>query len=382
MTSVPETFDVIVVGCGPAGSCCAAAAAAEGASVLVLEEHEKIGVPLQCAEGLSRSTIQGWLEIRPEWIATSLQGSYCRGPDGEEFRVDYPNVGWILDRKVFDPALAGIARKQGALLKLSCRAVGIDGNKVLTLERGAPVEYRFRHLIAADGVLSRIGAWLGIDTRLKLAEIEVCAQYVLDGLQLDPSCITLLFGNRYAPGGYAWIFPKSAGRANVGLGIAPVSTPKKAVAFLDEWVKREFPQARIRERIFGGVPAKVLKKFSGPNFFLIGDAGRYADPLSGGGIANAVKSGMIAGRSAVRMIRGKKDRFEAEIKKEILDEVKFHHRVRRAYLKFSEDDLRQIFKMARNMFEGKTVTDINTRELVAKGLKSLPHLLKLGIKLI
>jgi digeranylgeranylglycerophospholipid reductase len=377
-----ETFDVIIIGAGPAGSCCAAAAAAEGASVLMLEEHAQIGVPLQCAEGLSRSTIKDWLEIRPEWIATHLNGSLARGPDGDEFRVEYPNVGWVLNRKVFDPALAEIARKQGAVLKVSCRATGIEGNKVRVLENTSPGEYRFRHLIAADGVASRCGAWLGIDTRLKLTEIEVCAQYVLENLQLDPAYACLIFGNQHAPGGYGWIFPKSAHHANVGLGIAPLSTQKKAIAFLDEWVKREFPQARIRDRVFGGVPAKILKKFSGPNFFLIGDAGRFTDPLSGGGIANAVKSGMIAGRNAVLRIRGKKNRFEAEIKKEILDEVKFHHRVRRAYLKFSEEDHRRIFKMGRNFFEGKTVTDINTRELVAQGLKALPHLLRLGIKLI
>lgn len=377
----PETFDIIVIGCGPAGACAAAAAAKEGASVLVLEEHDKIGVPLQCAEGLSRSTIKGWLDIKPEWIAAHLQGSIARGPEEDEFNIEYPNVGWVLHRKVFDPALAGIARAQGAALKLACRAVGVEGNTVQAIENCAPKKYRFRHLICADGIASRIGKGLGIDTRLKLDEIEVCAQYVLENIRLDPAYARLIFGNQYAPGGYAWIFPKSSDAANVGLGIAPLSTPKKAVAFLDEWVKREFPGARIRERIFGGVPAKILKKFSGPNFFLVGDAGRFTDPLSGGGIANAVKSGMIAGRSAVQRIRGKKDRFEAEIKKEILDEVKFHHRVRKAYLKFNDDDHRRIFKMGRNFFSGRTVTDINTRELVAQGLKALPHLIRLGIKL-
>jgi len=378
---VPETFDIIVIGAGPAGSSAAAAASREGLSVLLIEEHDQIGVPLQCAEGVSRSTIKGWLEIKPEWIAAHLQGSIARGPDEDEFRLEYPNVGWIIHRKVFDPALAEIARASGAVLKMSCRAIGVEGNAVQTIENGAPKKYRFRHLICADGIASRIGAGLGIDTRLKLDEVEVCAQYVLENIKVDPSYARLIFGNQYAPGGYAWIFPKSADTANVGLGIAPLSTPKKAVAFLDDWVKREFPQARVRARIFGGVPAKVLKKFSGPNFFLVGDAGRFTDPLSGGGIANAVKSGVIAGRSAVLRLRGKKNRFEAEIKKEILDEVKFHHRVRKAYLKFTDDDHRKIFRMGKKFFDSKIVTDINTRELVAEGLKALPHLLRLGIKL-
>jgi hypothetical protein len=51
-------------------------------------------------------------------------------------------------------------------------------------------------------------------------------------------------------------------------------------------------------------------------------------------------------------------------------------------LKFNDDDHRRIFKMGRDFFQGKTIRDINTRELVARGLKALPHLLRLGIKLI
>jgi digeranylgeranylglycerophospholipid reductase len=381
-TSIHETFDILVIGAGPAGSAAAAAAAREGVSVLLLEEHEKIGVPLQCAEGLSRSTIKGWLDIKPEWVAVELRGSIVRGPDDDEFRIEYPGVGWIMDRKVFDPALVDIARRAGAVLKRSCRADGIEGDAVRVEETGEFKKYRFRQLIAADGIASRIGAGLGIDTRLNLDEIEVCAQYMLENIRLVPGYTTLIFGNRYAPGGYAWIFPKSAAAANVGLGIAPRKTEKKAVAFLDDWVKREFPAARIREKIFGGVPAQVLKKFSGKNFFLVGDAARLTDPLSGAGIANAVKSGMIAGRNAVQRLRGRKDHFEAEIKKEVLDEVKFHHRVRRAYLKLTDDDHRKIFEMGKKFFCGRTVNNINTRELVGQALKSLPHLLRLGIKLI
>lgn len=382
LISMPETFDVIVIGAGPAGSSAAAAAAREGRSVLLIEDHDRIGVPLQCAEGLSRSTIKGWLDIRPEWTAAELRGSICRGPDNEEFRIEYPGVGWVMERKVFDPALAEEARLAGANLLLATRAVGLDGDAVRCLTRGEPKAFRFRQLICADGIASRAGSWLGLKTRLGTAEIEVCAQYRLQGIAVDPGYTHLIFGNGIAPGGYAWIFPKSAASANVGLGISPLATRERARALLDRWVKQEFPQARVAERIFGGVPAKVMPRISGRNFFLVGDAARLTDPLSGAGIANAVKSGIIAGRSAARRLSGKKDRFAAEIKKEILDEVRFHHRVRRAYLKLTDDDHRVIFNMGKKFFAGKTTRDINTRQLVGLALKSLPHLLRLGIKLI
>ena len=48
-----EKFDVIVVGGGPAGSVSARTAARHGARVLQIEEHTKIGKPIQCTGLLS-----------------------------------------------------------------------------------------------------------------------------------------------------------------------------------------------------------------------------------------------------------------------------------------------------------------------------------------
>ncbi len=380
----PEIFDVIVVGAGPAGSSAAAAAAAEGVSVLLLEEHEIAGVPLQCAEGLSRSTIDGYLDIKPEWIAAELKGSVARGPDGDEFTIEYPGVGWVLNRKVFDPALAAMARDRGAVLKMGARVVGLEAGNVIVKGRENIKDrkkYGYRFLIAADGISSKTSRWLGIDTRLSLNEIEVCAQYKMEDIKVKAGYTYLIFGRSYAPGGYAWIFPTSESSANVGLGISPLQTKVSARDLLDTWVRREFPRGIIKEKIFGGVPAKVLKRFSGRDFFMIGDAARFTDPLSGAGIANGIKSGVIAGVNAASRLRGKKDTFEEDIKREILKEVSFHKKVREAYFKLSDEDYVKIFKVGRKIFSGKTVTDINTRKMVGEILLALPHLMRLGIKI-
>lgn len=377
-----ESFDLIIIGAGPAGSCAAFTAAQEGISVLLLEEHREIGLPLACAEGLSRSTIKGYLEIKPEWVSTNLRGSIARGPDGEEFKIEYPNVGWVLNRKVFDPALAEMAVKNGAVLKTEAKAIGLEDNEVIVQENNTIQKYKFKFLIGADGISSNVGRWSGIDTRLSLSEIAVCAEYLMKNIKIEPNYAYLIFGDNYAPAGYSWIFPKSKTSANVGLGLSPLKTKKCAKYFLDNWVKQEFPGGKINERIFGGVPAKILKRFSGKNFFLAGDAARFTDPLSGAGIANGMKSGIIAGRNAVLKIKGKKDYFEKEIEKEILNEIKFHKKVREAYLKLTEKDHRQIFKIAKKIFSGKTIDDINTRHLVKEIIFFAPPLLRIGFKLL
>jgi len=377
-----ESFDLIIIGAGPAGSAAAFTAAQEGVSVLVLEEHPKIGVPLACAEGLSRSTIEGYLQIQPDWVAQHLAGSIVRSPQGGEFTIEYPDVGWILDRKKFDPALAAIAETHGAVLKKSVRAIGIQDNEVIVEEDGATNKYLFRYVIGADGITSRVGRWMGIDTRLSTGEIEVCAEYMISNISVNPQYAYLIFGSKYAPGGYAWVFPKSEHAANVGLGLSPSKTKENAKSFLDRWIEEEFPDGQIEERVFGGVPAKILKRFSGNNFCLVGDAGRFADPLSGAGIANGIKSGVIAARNAVRILKGQKSRLESEMKAEILDEIRWHHRVRSVYMKLSDDDFKDIFEIAEKIFGGVTITDINTHQLVKHILLSCPRLLKLGFKLL
>lgn len=375
-------FDLIVIGAGPAGSAAAFAAAQEGISVLLLEEHADIGVPVICAEGLSRSTIEGYLEIKPEWISHELFGVIVQGPTEERFTIEYPHVGWVLNRTVFDQALASMAQAHGAVIKLLTKAIGIEDSKVIVNENGTQKTYTSKFLIGADGMASHVGTWLGIDTRLTLHEIMVCAEYVISNITLEPHYAMLIIGEEYAPGGYAWIFPKSTTTANVGLGISPTRTKKSAKYFLDRWVMKEFPHGHVKEKIFGGVPVKVLRQFSGNNFFLVGDAARLTDPLSGAGIANGVKSGVIAGRNAVLRLRGKKDYFKAEIKKEILDEITFHLRVRNAYVKLSDKDYADIFHIGKKLFTRKTIRDINTHHLVKHILLSSPRLLRIGFNLL
>lgn len=379
---MPPEFDVIIVGAGPAGSATAFTAAEQGVSVLLLEEHPKIGVPVVCAEGITTGSVQNYLAIEPEWVASFISGAYVRSPDGEQFRINHPRAGYVLDRKIFDAALAKMAEQRGAVVKTSAKAIGIEENEVIVNESGERRRYRYKFLIGADGVASRVGTWMGINTRLNMQEVLVCAQYVIDNLQLEPQYITIIYSNATAPGGYAWIFPKSAHSANVGVGISPLKTRQKAKYFLDDWVQREFSHGQIKSRVFGGVPIKPMKIFSGDNFFLVGDAARLGDPLTGGGIANGIKSGVIAGRNCVLRLRGKKDHFEEEIKKEILDAITFHFKVRKGFLKFTDKELIRFYKQCKKTYGERLVTHISMRQFVRLIALSSPRIMWRALKVL
>src|SRR3989449_11064254 len=62
------------------------------------------------------------------------------------------------------------------------------------------------------------------------------------GSSVSSPAIFLQFGDRIAPGGYAWLFPKGVGIANVGLGIVALRADgRNAREYLDAWIARRYP---------------------------------------------------------------------------------------------------------------------------------------------
>jgi len=160
-------------------------------------------------------------------------------------------------------------------------------------------------VIAADGVEAMVGRWAGIDTRVPARDMESCAQYVLQGIDFDPDAIYLQFGDRIAPGGYAWIFPRGVGSANVGLGLVALKTDgRNAREYLDAWVARRYPTAARTALTVGGVIVHTtIKRTYADGVLVAGDAAHMINPLSGGGIVNAMKAGRLAGCTAAAAIR-------------------------------------------------------------------------------
>jgi digeranylgeranylglycerophospholipid reductase len=307
---IREAYDVIIVGGGPAGTLAARSAALGGLATLLLEKDRDLGIPVRCAEAVGRKGLDAYLEPDPRWIAHQVEKVRFVAPDGAAVDVATDEVGYILNRRIFDQELGRRAVQAGAQVLTRAYVHG------LTLEAGlvTGVKVRFpegekqigaKIVIAADGVESRVGRWAGLRTHFVLKDLECCYQYLLGGLSIDPECVQCYFGAEVAPGGYAWVFPKSSDTANVGIGIAASMTNGQAVkGYLDAFIARQFPQASILACVAGGVPAaKPFKKIHGPGVLLAGDAAAHANPLTGGGISSAMAAGRLAGQVAVRCIK-------------------------------------------------------------------------------
>lgn len=310
-----EVYDVLVIGAGPAGSTAAKTAAEKGLDVLLIEKRQEIGDPVRCAEGVSKEYLKKHVEIDKRWICADLKASHIYAPDGTRIEmaeeISGGEVGYVLERKVFDRALAEQAAKAGAEVRVKTRATGliieddfVKGAKLMHL--GKEYDVRAKIVIGADGIESKVGRWAGIDTSLKPTDIETCTQYLVAGVDVDQDHCEFYVGNEIAPGGYVWIFPKGEGKANIGIGILGSKTGKykpRPIDYLNTFLEKKFPDAKIIEMVFGGVPVSGrIEKTSANGLMLIGDAARQADPITGGGILNAMDAGKLAGEAAYAAI--------------------------------------------------------------------------------
>ena len=323
-----DRYDVLVIGAGPAGSIAAKTAAEKGLTVLLIEKRQEIGDPVRCAEGVSKEYLKRHVEIDKKWICADLKGARIYAPDGTKIEMAEEiaggEVGYVLERKIFDRALAEKASKAGAEVRVKTRAIGliieedfVKGARLMQL--GKEYDVHARIVIGADGIESKVGRWAGIDTSLNPIDIETCVQYLVAGVDINQEYCEFYIGNDIAPGGYIWIFPKGEGKANVGIGILGSKMGKfkpKPVDYLNSFLEKKFPHAKVVEMVFGGVPVSgSIEKTSTNGLILIGDAARQSDPITGGGILNAMDVGKIAGEAAFAAISA------GDVSNEKLEEV-------------------------------------------------------------
>ena len=280
----PFDFDVVVIGSGPAGASTARYAAVGGLRVLLVDKRQELGAPIQCSGAVSAHALAD-ADIAPEdeFVVCPIYGFAVYDSDGRQTRLDYRHLkpddyghrplGYVVDRRRFDRYGMTLAERAGVTVWLKTEAAGFrpagEGRVALDLRRfGEPVTVHARVVVAADGLMSQIGKWAGLRTDIRLSELASCLQYVVDGVATD-GLLEIVTGHGCAPGGYAWVFPKGGGYAEIGLGVIRSATDRDAKTHLQRFMRASFMAERFRN-------ARILE-------------------IQGGGIHTALRGGVIAG---------------------------------------------------------------------------------------
>ena len=350
---VNKEYDVVVVGGGPSGSMAARFAAEQGVSVLLLEKDRDIGYPVRCAEAVSKAGIEEFIEPDEKFIATEINKYQLIAPNKDKVNIHFDEIGYVLERRIFDYELAKQASKAGAQVLTKAYVDGLlfENNIVAGVKfnhNGSRHEVKAKVVIGADGVESRVGRWAGIKTHIDFRYMESGIQVTATNLEVDPNTLYFYLGKDVAPEGYFWVFPKGKDIANIGLGISGIIGKKKsAVSYLNDFMKANYPKASILTQIVGGIPcAPTLDKIQTNGLILVGDAARQTNPLSGGGIASGMIGGKIGGRIAGESVN-KQDpnhllTYQAAWMKRLGDRHKIFNRIKDGVFNFSDDQFNKL----------------------------------------
>jgi flavin-dependent dehydrogenase len=212
--------------------------------------------------------------------------------------------GYILNRSIFDASLAEGAKLAGAHLWLGTRAISHTGNEVqFRLNNGDFIKARGQIIIGADGPLSTVGQWM----KSSNTEFMAALQWRMPLGQAHSS--TDIYLEPQYRGGYAWLFPRGR-EANVGVGVK-----KEYYCCLPQLIKhftrRLIADGVIQDDVTRGRTGGLIP-VGGPlnctcrdNMLLCGDAAGLTHAVTGGGIMNALVSGMMAGETAARAVQNR-----------------------------------------------------------------------------
>jgi geranylgeranyl reductase family protein len=310
-----SSWDVVVVGAGPAGSVAAGVLARGGLRTLLID-RERFPRDKTCGDGLNLDALrllQGFgLRDAVEREGRQLQRARVLGADGTEVVVDGPFV--TLERHRLDERLVSWATEGGAAFALGrARRIRREDRGGYRIEidepRGARLGATFA--IVATGADATLAESLGLAER-RPPSAAASRVYVRSRASLDE-----ILGV-YAPctlPGYGWVFPLPDDMFNVGVitfyrrGRRPGPPLRQRLdAFLErcpavrELLRHGEISGRRRTALLRcGLPDPARAGCEGA--LAVGEAIGATLPMTGEGVGKAIETGQMAAKAVLEAVR-------------------------------------------------------------------------------
>ena len=315
------TYDVIVVGAGPAGATAAKFLAENDIHTLLIDKQQ-FPRDKPCGGILTIRTLKRFPYLTDDLIDAYAYGGRISSSSLQhhlQIQNEQPIAAYVL-RKFFDKKLVDLAVQSGAHFRDKTTVVALQRvNDVLRIKTEAGDSLETQLVIGADGIWSTIAKNTGLHPQNQRTGRCLYQEYPLDDTLLDQYFTKKRLFQFYLKfqgiEGTGWVFPKK-NSINIGLGeIQPVSSHllkrshlKEAYGDYFEFLKEKklIPPTITIGTLQGGVlPLQPLQKTYADCVLLCGDAAGLMNPLTGDGIHYAMSSGMFAAEICAKAIEAK-----------------------------------------------------------------------------
>lgn len=312
---MPDVWDLVVVGAGPAGAAAALSALQQRpqARVLLLD-RSAFPRDKSCGDGIAPHAVDqlhhlGVADVLADRVP--VRRLRLRSPSGVEVSQDLRRPDYVVPREVFDARLVAAAVARGAVLRR---------HTVRRLERlpdrtgtgGAVVDGDLvaRAVVGADGANGVVRRLLGLP-RQPDGAVAVAVRGYAASPAGPPEQFIALDGRQWPA--YAWRFDAGDGTSNVGFGMLLPMLREAGRERDGGGDGRAGGRAELHGRLaelLPGVEASRLVSHKLPlstrrpaqprgRVLLAGDAMSLINPMTGEGIFYALLSGRLAGAAAV-----------------------------------------------------------------------------------
>ncbi|MBL4952475.1 FAD-dependent oxidoreductase [Neobacillus sp. OS1-32] len=331
---MPEKFDVIVVGAGPAGTACALTCARNGLNVLLIERGEYPGAKNVMGGVLYRQQLEDlipefWKEaplerpvIEQRFWMMDKESVISFGYKGLEWAVEPYNNFTVLRAK-FDQWFAQKAVEAGALLinETVVTECLVENGKVVGVRTDRPDGEVFADVVVlADGVNSLLSKQLGFHKEFRPDEVALTVMEVINlpkdkindrfNLEDNQGCTIEIFGDSTKGNlGTAFLYTNKES-LNIGVGTTLSSMIKaklKPYELLD-YLKNH---PMVKPLVAGGESAEYLAhlipegglrsvpKVAGNGVVVVGDAAQLVNAIHREGSNMAMHSGLLAAEAVI-----------------------------------------------------------------------------------
>ena len=327
---IVDTFDLIIVGGGPAGAAAALYAQRQGLSTALVDK-ERFPRDKICGDALSGKTVAILYELGLLKEVAALPGAAITriifgSPDATTANIDLTRFdmtdsltgntlkqeGYVIRREIFDNFLFEKARAAAdcTIEGFAVQDLVWEQEQVIGVRGcydGGDIEIRAPLILGCDGfnsIVARKGGLYSHDSKHWMVALR---QY-FSGVKGLTDQIELHFIDEALPG-YFWVFPIEEDRANVGIGMGHNDIKANGIHLKDALkaaigsptFRERFANAKSLEKPIGwNLPVGSRRRPAhGPGFLLLGDAASLIDPFTGEGIGNALYSARFAIDTAV-----------------------------------------------------------------------------------